>query len=273
MNLDDVLILLADDPSAPVDLAEAALLLARDEYPGLDVEAYLGELAALAREVRPRLVGGLEARTRALCRYLFHDLGFRGNARDYYDPRNSYLNEVLDRRTGLPIALAATAMAVGGRAGLTVVGVGLPGHFVAKATDGDEEVLFDPFHGGRLLTPADCEGLAARTAGVPFAATPEALAAVPTGLIVLRMLNNLKVVYLARSDFIRAARVIERLRQLRPDDLEQGRDLGAALLQAGQAGKALRHLEAYLRAVPDATDRDEVERLLTTARSAVSRWN
>src|SRR5439155_3579704 len=136
-----------------VDLAEVALLLARDEYPELDVEAYLGELTALAREARTRLRGGLEARTRGLCRYLFHDLGFRGNARDYYDPRNSYFNEVLDRRTGIPISLSAVALAVGDRAGLTLAGVGLPGHFVVKAVDADGEVLFDPFHGGRVLTP------------------------------------------------------------------------------------------------------------------------
>ena len=145
---------LSRDPWAPLDLAELALALAlaRDEYPDLDVEAYLSELAGMAHEARTYLGGDLEARMTGLCRYLFHEMGFRGNARDYYDPRNSYLNQVLDRRTGLPITLSLVAMAVGGRAGLEVVGVGLPGHFVAKAVAGGREVLFDPFHGGRLLT-------------------------------------------------------------------------------------------------------------------------
>src|SRR5207245_2321666 len=124
---------------------ELALGLARDEYPDLDVEAYLSELAGMAHEAARYLRGGLEARVTGLCRYLFHEMGFRGNQQDYYDPRNSYLNQVLDRRTGIPIALSVVAMAVGNRAGLEVVGVGLPGHFVVKAVADGQEILFDPF--------------------------------------------------------------------------------------------------------------------------------
>src|SRR3954454_20258212 len=159
MSLADKLTLLSREPAASLDLADLALQLARDEYANLDVEGYLAELEAMAREVRHYLRGSLSARVHGLCRYLFHDMGFRGNARDYYDPRNSYLNEVLDRRTGIPISLSAVALAVGTRAGFTLAGVGLPGHFVVKAVDTDGEVLFDPFHGGRVLTPEDCERL------------------------------------------------------------------------------------------------------------------
>src|SRR6266571_4016497 len=133
MNLNEALTLLVRDPSADVDLAELALLLAREEYPAVDVEATLGELSALAHDVHPRLRGPLAARVATLGRYLFHELGFRGNTQNYYDPRNSYFNEVLDRRLGLPITLSLVAMSVGERAGLSVVGVGLPGHFIAKA--------------------------------------------------------------------------------------------------------------------------------------------
>src|SRR5438093_9645650 len=115
-------------------------------------------------------------------------MGFRGNRQDYYDARNSYLNEVLDRRTGIPITLSAVAMAVGGRAGLAVVGVGLPGHFVAKAVGDGREVIFDPFHGGRVLSREDCEILVEKVVGTPFAATAEALRPVPLGPIVERML-------------------------------------------------------------------------------------
>src|SRR6266404_2336633 len=123
MDLDAALTALAADPHAPLDLAELALWLARDEYPELDVEAYLGELAGMAHEVTRYLGGGLEARVKGLCRYLFHDMGFRGNKQDFFDPRNSYFNQVLDRRTGIPITLSAVAMAVGTRAGLQIVGV------------------------------------------------------------------------------------------------------------------------------------------------------
>jgi regulator of sirC expression with transglutaminase-like and TPR domain len=273
MNLDTVLPLLADDPAVPLDLAEVSLHLARDEYPDLDVEAYLSELAGMAHEARAYLRGDLEARVAGLCRYLFHEMGFRGNTRDYYDPRNSYLNQVLDRRTGLPIALAAVAIAVGTRAGLDVAGVGLPGHFVARAAADGREVVFDPFHGGRRLTAEQCGILVEQVTGQPFTATPELLRPVPLGAIVLRMLSNLKAGYLRQGDYPRAVRVLERLRQLSPDDPLQRRDLGAALLRAGQPGAAIGHLAAYLAASDAAEDADTVRQLLERARGEVARWN
>ncbi len=273
MNLDTALDLLSRDPAAPLDVAELALRLAADEYPALDVDAYLSELAGMAHEAKRYLGGSLEARTRGLCRYLFHDCGFRGNVQDYYDPRNSYLNEVLERRTGLPITLSAVAIAVGARAGLTVVGVGLPGHFVAKAVAGDESVLFDPFHGGRLLTGSDCELLVEQVTGTPFRATSEALRAVTAGPFVLRILNNLKGAYLRRGDFPRAVRVIERLRQLDPSDVLQQRDLGVSLMRTGQAGRAIDPLAAYLGARPQAADAELVTQLLQQARGEVAKWN
>src|SRR5260370_11400052 len=143
-------------------------------------------------------------------------------------------------------------MTVGKRAGLEVAGVGLPGHCVAKAIDERGEVLFDPFHGGTRLTPKDCERLAEESGGAPFRATAATLRAVPPGTLVVRLLTNLKAVYLRGGDYVRGARVIARLRQLSPDDPLQRRDLGATLLQAGQAGKAIDHLAAYLKATPDA---------------------
>jgi regulator of sirC expression with transglutaminase-like and TPR domain len=273
MNLETTLTVLADNPSAPLDLAEVALALARDEYPTLDVEAYLAELNGMAHEARPLLRGSLEQKVRGLCRSLFHDGGFRGNQRDYYDPRNSYLNDVIDRRTGIPITLCAVVMSVGQRAGLEVAGVGLPGHFVVKAVKGNEEILFDPFHGGRILTTEQCEGLVERVVGIPFQATPESLAAITLGPMVLRMLTNLKGVYLRQGDFPRAVRVIGRLCQLSPNDMLQRRDLGAALLHAGQPGSAIDHLAAYLQTVPAPEDAEAVRRLIGQARGAVARWN
>jgi regulator of sirC expression with transglutaminase-like and TPR domain len=273
MNLDTALSLLAADPTAALDVAELALLVARDEHPHLDVEAELGELAAMAHDLRPRLRGGLRARVRILAHYLFHEQGFQGNTSDYYDPRNSYLNEVLIHHRGLPISLSILAIGVAARAGLEVVGVGLPGHFVAKAVADDQEVLFDPFHGGAVLDVAGCEALVEKVVGAPFRATPEALAAVPPGYIVLRMLTNLKGSYLQRRDFARAARVIRRLRQLCPGDMSQRRDLGATLLQAGRAGAAIDELEAYLAGEPPPMDASGIRDLLGQARAEVARWN
>ncbi len=273
MDLDAVLTNLARDPCLPLDVARIALQLARDEYTDLDVEAYLSELEGMAHEARSYVRGDLRNQVKGLCRYLFHEMGFRGNSQQYYDPRNSYLNEVLDRRTGIPITLSVVAMAVGTRAGVTVLGVGLPGHFIAKAIGDGPSVLFDPFHGGRLLTPADCERLVEQTTGSPFQATPANLKALPIGLILVRILTNLKAVYLRDQDYRRAARVIGRLRQLCPNDPLQRRDLGISLLQTGQPGQAIDHLLAYLADVPKGPDTDMVRQLLDRARSDVAKWN
>jgi regulator of sirC expression with transglutaminase-like and TPR domain len=273
MDLDTVLPLLAGDPAARVDLAELALAVARDEYANLDVESEVAEITAMAREVKPRLRGGLLHQVEALSRYLFHEQGFTGNTRDYYDPRNSYLNEVLARRSGLPLSLSIITIAVATRAGLDVVGVGLPGHFIVKAAQRDSEVLFDPFHAGRVLGVPECAALVESVIGTPFEATPEALAAVPVGYIVLRMLSNLKGVYLRERDYARAARVIGRLRQLCPEDAGQRRDLGTTLLQAGRPGQAIDHLRAYLSSDPPPMDARSVRELLVQAQGEVARWN
>lgn len=274
MTLDELLPLLVRDPAADVDLAEVALLLAREEYADLDVEATLGELDAMAYDVRSRLRGPLAARVLALSRYLFHELGFRGNQHNYYDPRNSYFNQVLDRRIGIPISLSLVAVSVGVRAGLTVQGVGLPGHFIAKAVAAEEEeVLFDPFHGGRLLTWSQCQALVEEVTGTRFHPTAESFEAAPAHAIVVRMLSNLKGIYLKRGDFPRAVRVIRRMCQLLPDDATQQRDLGASLLHAGQPGRALECLDEYLNNVPDAADAESVRQLLKKARAEVARWN
>lgn len=273
MELQAALDRLARDPHADVDPARVALLIARDEHPRLDVEAYLSELSGMAHEVRHRLRGSLECRVESLARYLFHEMGFRGNERDYYDPANSYLNQVLDRRRGIPITLSVVAIAVGQRAGMQIVGVGLPGHFVAKAVAGRQEVIFDPFHGGRRLDREECERLVERVTGSTFRATAAALGAASLRSVVQRMLSNLKAIYLGRRDYVRASRVIRCLCRLNPADAGEQRDLGISLLEAGRPGQAIRPLEHYLAARPQAADAPAVQRLLARARGELARWN
>jgi len=273
MELHAALHLLAQDPTAPLDVAEVALRLAQDEYPDLDVEAYLSELDGMAHEARRYLRGDLGAQLYGLCRYLFHEMGFRGNVQEYFDPRNSYLNDVLERRTGIPITLSLVALAVGNRAGLEIVGVGLPGHFVAKAMADGHEALFDPFHGGRRLSTQECENLVEQVTHRAFHPGELDFSPTPAGSIVQRMLNNLKGIYIMAEDHARAVRVIERLRQLMPDDMSQRRDLGASLIQSGKPGPAIDHLAAYLSGVPDGGDVKAVRQLLERARDEVARWN
>jgi len=150
---------LVSRPEPAIDLAEAAFLIAKEEYPDLDIAQYLSHLDAMAADVRSR-PGGVEDPLRlftGLGDYLFREQGFRGNTEDYYDPRNSFLNEVLDRRTGIPITLSAVYMEVGRRLGLRLHGVGMPGHFLVKYVGPNEEIIVDPFHGGAIVSPADCQ--------------------------------------------------------------------------------------------------------------------
>jgi regulator of sirC expression with transglutaminase-like and TPR domain len=274
MNLSRVLETLAEDPHHPVDLARVSLLIARDAYSQMNPHAYLRRIDRLAEQLRPRLTGSLTTRTAELTAFLFEECGFVGNTQHYYDPRNSYLNKVLDRQVGLPITLSLLAMAVGERAGLPVVGVGLPGHFVAKAVGtGGNEVLFDPFNGGQLLDADACEALVNAITGRPFDVTPEALEAIPPGAFVMRMLNNLKTAYLADRSHLRAARVTRRLAQLLPGDPSQRRDLGLLLVQGDRRGQAIDHLKHYLAEVPDADDGDEVRKILASALAEIARWN
>jgi regulator of sirC expression with transglutaminase-like and TPR domain len=286
MDLDRTLHTLAEDPAAAVDVAEAALYLARDEYADLDVDTYRSELDAMGREAQTYVRGGFESQVTGLCRYLFHEMGFRGNTQNYYDARNSYLNEVLDRRTGIPITLSVAAMAIGRRVGLEVVGVGLPGHFIVQAVAGNERILFDPFHGGRRLTREDCGRLVEQVTGQPFTPTAASFTAVTPAALLARMLTNLKGIYLRTEDFARAARVLRRLRQLDPDDPFEQRDLGACLMRCGQPDQAVLHLANYLAARPAADDATAVRLLLDRARAQTnvrrllhphrdqpSRWN
>jgi len=273
MNLDDVLDQLARDPDADVDPAEVVLNLATDEYPNLDVDFYGRHLDELARDARPRLGDSFDARVDGLCRFLFHEVGFVGNQANYYDPRNSYLNDAIQRRTGIPITLSLIAMAVGRRLDLDIAGVALPGHFVVMANDGDERIVFDPFEGGRRLQAADCEALVRDAAGVEVPMPLEGLRAAPPAAIVARVLTNLKGCYLRTSDFRRAVRTIRRLRQIAPSDWSQARDLGACLLQDGRPGQAIDALELYLRELPDALDKEAVAKLVRQARSQVAKWN
>ena len=264
---------LAHEPNADLEIAEVALQLAADEYPDLDVPIYLSRIDQLAEDLQSRLHGRFEQRVETLCSFLFDEQGFTGNGDEYYDPRNSYLSDVLDRRLGIPITLSVLAVAVGQRCELDVVGLALPGHFIAMARAEHRSILFDPFNGGQFLSDEACETLVGAVTGSPFQFTHYDCRPAPLASIVLRMLSNLKAIYLQTEDFRRAVRIMERLRILVPGDVMQRRDIGVSLLRAGEPGRAIDHLAAFLRDVPNAEDRETVEELLRQAKSDVAKWN
>jgi regulator of sirC expression with transglutaminase-like and TPR domain len=256
-------------------LAEGALWIAAEAYPDLDVAHWLDRLETLGRRAAERVTPDMavDPAASAINRFLFDEEGFQGNAADYYDPRNSFLNDVLDRRLGIPISLSVVYVAVASRAGLEATGVGLPGHFVVRVERGGRQRLLDPFHGGRLLDPAACEALVADLRPGAGPLDPRWLAPVSTRQILVRMLNNLKGVYTTLGDWKRALAASERILLLVPDALEELRDRGLLHARLGQTGAAVRDWEAYLERAPQARDAAVVRDRLRALRQALASRN
>jgi regulator of sirC expression with transglutaminase-like and TPR domain len=257
-----------------IPLAEAALAVAAEEYPRLDVAGSLGVLDTLAAAVSAKLGPQRTSADvlRALRASLFEEGGFRGNRDHYYDPRNSFLNEVLERRLGIPITLSIVHIEVASRVGLPLQGVAFPGHFLVRCASGGREVFIDPFHGGEVLSAEDCVArLQARAPRAEF--DPRHLEPVGTRQILARLLHNLKRIYVEASDDVRALWVVDRLVLLSPDDLHERRDRGLVCARLGHATAAVQDLAAYLDASPDADDRREVEGLVVQLRGRATFLN
>ena len=240
-------------------LAPAALLVARIEYPRLDVEAYLAKLDAmgeLARRAMQRHVertgdGSRLACIKAVNECLFDELHFVGNREKYEDPRNSCLNEVLDRRTGIPITLCVVYMEVARRAGLHIDGVNFPGHFLVRCPEvgsrGSSGLIIDPFHGGALLSEHDCRLLLQRQVGGEVAFSKSLLAPTTRLQIIVRMLINLKRIYVHMRSFPQARDVTELLLAMTPSALSELRDRGLLAYHLNDVTGALRDLQTYLK--------------------------
>jgi regulator of sirC expression with transglutaminase-like and TPR domain len=261
-------------PDAEINLARAALVIARSEYPRLDVDAYLDRLDALARGVgaSARAADALP-RLHRLREYLFGEQGFAGNCEDYFDPRNSFLNDVLDRRLGIPITLSLVLIEVGRRLDLPMEGVGLPGHFVTGMRLGDCQILLDPFNGGAIVTAEACRALVYRVLGHPVTLTETHFAPVSNRQFLTRMLNNLKASYFRREAWEKAVRVIDRLLLLDPDAGAERRDRGLALHSMGEFRRGIADWERYLTDFPNAPDHEKVLGHLRRVRQRLAQLN
>lgn len=267
---------LLSHPSGQIDLATAALLIARAEYVDLDVDRYRRMLDRLADGVRPRFeatAGNPFAAIDALNGHLFREEGFRGNHEDYFDPRNSYLNEVLDRRLGIPITLALVYMEVSARVGFPIEGVGFPGHFLVRHASGGREILVDPFHGGEILLPEDCRKLLKASYGSEMPLEPRFFTPIGPRKILVRMLNNLKHIHVTRSDYPKLLKVIEMLVAISPDDPAQVRDRGITHMKLSHLGRAASDLQRYIRLSPDASDAEAVRKQIKAIRRLTALLN
>ena len=279
MTLDELIA----SPDAQIDLAGAALCLAADEYPGLDAAHYMHCLSAHAEAVR-RLLPDVtsagawppEVVLEALARHLFQTEGFSGNTSDYYDPRNSYLNEVLDRRIGIPISLSLVYMEVGQRLGLSIEPISFPMHFLVRVKVGQMGIIVDPFNRGAVL---DDDELIQQLIPVlgdrqrAEAYLPRALAHVPRREVIARMLRNLKAIYLSRKDWPRALRIVDQLIRVDPAQADEIRDRGHLYVALECAQAAFDDYERYLSLRPDAQDAAQIRTKMAALRKLVSRLN
>jgi regulator of sirC expression with transglutaminase-like and TPR domain len=247
-----------------IDLALAALLLAKEEYPGISVEDYLLRLDQLGAELQVEidLDAGAAEMASVVVRFLAGENEFRGNREDYYDPRNSYLSQVMDRRLGIPITLSIVYMEVARRAGISLLPVSFPGHFLLKPAAPPPAILVDAFSGGRLLDIDDCRRLLTAQYGEALPFSEALLGAATKRQVITRLINNLKAGYLRTNDLARALRSVDQLLAVTPWDLDQIRDRGVLNYSLGRVAEAVHDLRTYVEHAPPGAALDAAQETL-----------
>jgi regulator of sirC expression with transglutaminase-like and TPR domain len=260
-----------DRAEEKIELSRAALTIALTDYPDLDIPDYLARIDLLAAEVAGRL--GPEAdiyRSIAALNYvLFTQYGFHGNRDDYFNPKNSFLNEVIERKTGIPITLSVLCMEVAQRVGLRLDGVGFPGHFLVKCVADGEEIVIDPFNSGEIISREDIDKMLFDLYGGKVMFHNDFLASSTKKDILKRMLANLKAIYIKGNDLVRSLSALDRLVILDPTSAVDIRDRGTVYLRLECYAQAREDFETYLRLRPDAEDAMLVrEQLVRLAKEA-----
>jgi regulator of sirC expression with transglutaminase-like and TPR domain len=266
----------ADVEDDRIDLLRAALTIARTEYPDLDIRNYVNRVEALASKVRLQISADspVVEMINTLNRVIFHEMDFRGNREDYYDPRNSFLNDVLERRLGIPITLSVVYMEVARRIGLPLVGVGMPGHFLLKVYDVEgRQILIDPFNNGAMLNAADCEQRMKVVYAGEMHFKPEYLLPVSRRQILTRMLNNLRHIYMSVRQFRKTLTIVDLVLAIYPRSPEDVKQRAMLRLSVGQLGGALIDMDQYLKMNPEASDADEVRQTALGIRRTLATWN
>jgi regulator of sirC expression with transglutaminase-like and TPR domain len=252
-------------PDEAIRLEYAALLVAAEDEAHLNVDVVecLLRLAGLGIEARERVAAAPGLAVEAFNRFIFEEAGFAGNQLNYHEPANSFLNRVIERRTGIPITLSIVYMEVGRKAGLEVDGIGLPGHFIVRARESDalESTLVDPFH-GKTLEREDCQDRLDQVYDGQVALTDEHLRAATTRQILVRLLTNLKAIYARANSYRRTLAIIDRILLLTPLDAGEHRDRGIILSQLERLPEAIDELEAYLQMASNASDAEQVREQL-----------
>lgn len=265
-------------PDEEINLAEAALLIASEEYPDLDIAAYLARLDEMAATLKRRLRADISPADAivALNRFLFDEHGFTGNAADYYDPRHSFLNEVLDRKRGIPLTLALVYIEISRRIGLQVQGVSFPAHFLVKCRLREGTVVLDPYANGISLSLDDLkQRIKSLRNGVelPQSSIAEMLATASNKEILVRMLRNLKGIYSHHKQWLKALAATDRIITVMPDLADEYCDRGMIYLSLECFRAALFDLQAYIKMLPEAADADTIRQKVVELQAVASRLN
>ena len=266
---------LVQQPEPAIDLARAALHVAAESDPNVDVDGEMHQLDSWAAELRGRLEPGWNnlqklARLRA---FVFEELGFRGDRTDYYSPSNSLLHQVLKRRRGVPLTLGIVMLELGWRIGIPFEGVGFPGHFLVRLTGEEADLLLDPFRRGMSVDERDCKQMLLEATNGKLEFEPELLVSVGKRAMLTRLLTNLKGAYLRAGSDDLALTTVDKLLVLQPDDIEEVRDRGLLLYRLARYYPALTCLEQYLEALPAARDRATIERHMTALKQLMASLN
>ncbi len=259
---------ITDRPDHAIDVARAAMLLAAAEYPRLNIERELFEFQLLAEAISSKLLDNDDPLycVNTLSEYLFDHIGFRGSDEEsYYDPRNSYLNQVLERRVGIPITLAVVYMEVGRRLRAPLLGIGMPGHFLVRHRE-VENLYIDTFRGGILLSEDECREVLRDRVGDGLQWSRDLLKPVSNREILARVIRNLKAIYLVEEDFVRALILSEFTLKLHPHSALDRRDRGIVHYQLGHSAEALDDLVHYLDLAPDGPDAEGIHALVAELR-------
>lgn len=254
---------------AELDLGRAALLIAKEEYPQLSVDLYLARLDQVAEEVQDRLANETAPLVvmDELIQTLYRRRKFAGNRAAYYDPRNSFLNDVLDRGVGIPLTLGIVLMEIGWRLGLPLEGVNFPGHFLVRYAGTEVRLLIDPFDDGKIRFEDEAQQILDQAYGGMVSMRDDFLRATTKRDMLVRLLTNLKGIYTKIGDDRRALAVVERLLMISPTAPMESRSRGLLLARLGRHEEAARQLEAYLRVMPSADDRRDVQEMVNQLRS------
>jgi regulator of sirC expression with transglutaminase-like and TPR domain len=266
---------MVEGPEDSIELARAALLVAAESDPNMDVDAELHQLDRWADELRSRMEPGWNnlQKLARLRRFVFEDLGFRGDRAQYYNPSNSLLHEVFRRRLGIPLTLGIVMMELGWRIGIPFEGVGFPGHFLVRLSGESQDLILDPYARGMSVHEEDCRQMLKDSTGGRMEYDDALLASIGKRAMLVRLLSNLKGAYLRAGKDELALASVDRLLVLQPGNADETRDRGLLLYRLRRYWPALGILESWLEQQPDAPDRAVIERHVVALRQLVASLN